>query len=365
MNKKYLFSWHKKFCILPVILIMIWSHSAKALMMQGDSLRFEVLMSQSMLSDTLTNEKFIQSLEITSNRILLLATDQQFYLLGWGDILPLGQKFEHPIGSFAYTPDSVLMAIQKDELCMMDSAGRLSKLFKLPAEGMGISAGKYVMFIFDKKEEQPNHSLYVIAKGGKYKKLFDTPSAIQSVVEMNNSILVSTKNILFRLNPQNNEIKILSVLPKDQKIRSIAVDTLSNLIFFSSEKEIYALKDSNVVTISTELGGILKHFGDGLLVFNADKKLLIRMIGLDKTIASKVQEMKTVSPDMKQEDILTNETIIDLVESKLPDEVIINLINRSQVNFNVSVDAMIYLSSQNVSSEVIMAMKNAMKKKNQ
>jgi len=344
---------------------MIWTHSAKAFSMQGDSLRFEVLMSNSLLNDTISHENFIHSLDITSNRLALLATQEQFYILGWGAILPVGEKFESPVGSFAYTPDSVLMAIRNDELCRLDSAGRLSKLFKLPGDGMGISAGKYVMYIYDQKEDQPIHSLYIIAQGGKYKKLFDSPSAILSVVELNNSILFSTKNILFKLNPKNNEIRILTVMPKDQKIKSITVDTLSNLIYFSSENEIYALKDSNVVTISNEFSGILRHFNDGLLVFNSEKKLLIRIVGLENKIALKIQELKIVEPETQADDVLTNATIIDLVKSKLSDELIINLIYRSKVDFNVNVDAMIYLSSQNVSSQVIMVMKNAMKKKNQ
>ncbi|MDP3431666.1 MAG: hypothetical protein Q8T04_01695, partial [Bacteroidota bacterium] len=92
-------------------------------------------------------------------------------------------------------------------------------------------------------------------------------------------------------------------------------------------------------------------------------KFLIRIVGLEGKVTSKMQELKNVQPEKSQGNILNNATIIDLVKSKLSDGLIINLINRSVVDFNLSIDAMIYLSSQNVSSAVILAMKNAMKRK--
>jgi hypothetical protein len=61
-------------------------------------------------------------------------------------------------------------------------------------------------------------------------------------------------------------------------------------------------------------------------------------------------------------DVLTNSKIIELVKSKLSDEIIISIINHSVVDFNLSVDAMIDLSNQQVSSKVILAMKQAMKR---
>jgi hypothetical protein len=62
--------------------------------------------------------------------------------------------------------------------------------------------------------------------------------------------------------------------------------------------------------------------------------------------------------------MLTNENIINMVKEKLPDDFIIKIINKSEVEFDVSIDGMINLSAKNVSSEVIKAMKIAMKQKN-
>ena len=62
--------------------------------------------------------------------------------------------------------------------------------------------------------------------------------------------------------------------------------------------------------------------------------------------------------------MLTNEKIIAMVQAKVSDQFIIDLIGVSETHFDLSVDSMVALSNQNVSSAVIMAMRNAMKKKN-
>jgi predicted nucleic acid-binding Zn-ribbon protein len=54
---------------------------------------------------------------------------------------------------------------------------------------------------------------------------------------------------------------------------------------------------------------------------------------------------------------LTNSTIIKMVKAKLSDDLIIDQINSSKVNFNVSTDSVKYLSGNNVSNKVIQVMK--------
>lgn len=64
-----------------------------------------------------------------------------------------------------------------------------------------------------------------------------------------------------------------------------------------------------------------------------------------------------------EKETLTNDNIKKMVKSKLSDELIINVIKTSNVNFDLNVEAMIDLSNQGVSSAVILEMKNAMDKK--
>ena len=330
---------------------------------KDDSLRFEVLLTGKMLSDNQYNDPFISTLDITSNQFVLLSTRNKFYILGWGGIKPAGQNIPDAISSFAFTPDGLLMIVHNKDLCTLDSLGNLSILFGLPEQGMGITAGDNVVYVYDRNKEKTNHGLFVIARGGKYSRLFDVPAPISSVVEFKKSILFATNNSLFSYNILSKALKILTVLPKDNLIKSIAVDTASNRIYLSTANTIYALKETGTVMITDQFGGILRFLNDGLIVFNPEKKLLVRIAGIDNSITSEILSSKVEVNDIKTAASLTNSNIINLVNTKLSDSQIINLINTSGGSYNMSVDSMIFLSNHNVSSAVIMAMKNAMKRK--
>ena len=329
----------------------------------ADSLRFEVLMTRQMLSDIHFNDNFIPSFDITTNKFVLLSTPSQFYLLGWGGLKPFANKSSGAIGAFAYTSDHFLMIIRRNELCYFDSVGNLQKLYALPTENMSISAGKNVMYVYDRKSNSSKYSLYVIAKRGKYQKLFQVPSPVQYALETSNSLLFAAGNGLFSFDLKLKELKALAALPKGQEIVSIAIDTAGSRVYFSSGTGIYTLKGSKVSVVTEQFGGAIRYFEDGLLVFDSQKNLLMRMAGVDNDLAEKALAVKVAPTSKKAADTLTNLSIINMVEAKLTDEFIINLIQKSQVNFQVNVDAMIELSAHNVSSAIISAMKAAMRKK--
>jgi hypothetical protein len=156
---------------------------------------------------------------------------------------------------------------------------------------------------------------------------------------------------------------VLDVIPKNKKIESIALDALNRRIYFSTDSAIYAYKNSGTVLVTNEIGGILRFFNGGLIVFSPEKQLLIRIVGIENEIATKMLAIKGAAPEKPAYDILTNTSIVNLVQAELPDDLIIKIINKSVVDFDLSVDSMILLSDQKVSSAVIIAMKNAMRSK--
>lgn len=151
-----------------------------------------------------------------------------------------------------------------------------------------------------------------------------------------------------------------------------------NIYGFTSDNAggLYVSTDRGIVKIdhkkhqalisTNTIKGKLRFFNNQLYLLDAgNRKLFVIPMNSVKVkeIVYKSNENKELPIAAGVDNILTNTTIIDLVKSNLSDGLIINLINRSVVDFNLSIDAMIYLSSQNVSSAVIVAMKNAMKRK--
>ena len=68
-----------------------------------DSLRFELLMDKQMVDSMQFDTPLLNSFQITSDHHLLLASENQFYLLGWGGIQTVGDRISSPISSFEYT----------------------------------------------------------------------------------------------------------------------------------------------------------------------------------------------------------------------------------------------------------------------
>jgi hypothetical protein len=54
-----------------------------------DSVRYEILMNNKLLGDLRINDNLTTSLAMTAGRLVLLSSSSQFYLMGWGNMVPL------------------------------------------------------------------------------------------------------------------------------------------------------------------------------------------------------------------------------------------------------------------------------------
>ena len=337
----------------------IYFSSAYALYAGSDSTRFEILLNSRLFKDINLNQDLTTCIEFTSRNLILISSTHSFFQLGWGGLAPYGNKSQTTINPFAFTSDSLLMVIMDNELCYMDASGNLAQLYKLPDKGMGISRGRQVMYIYDKNNVKDKYSIYALGGKGKYTKLLEMPYPILSVAEFNNSIVFSNQNAIFQYNPKDKKLTAIASFPSCIHVKSIAVDTSENRIFFSSDQMVCTIKDNKMAVLTDKTGGILSYFY-GLIIYNPESKQMIRISGSDFTVTQKKDIPEKPEVTSFQE-TLTNKSIIELVIIGLSDKEIIERINRSKPNFNLSVDAMIELSNQQVSSEVIMAMKKAMK----
>ncbi len=330
----------------------------------NDSLRFEILMSSHMLKAAKIQPEFIGSVDVTSGRHILLSTKNQFWLLGWGGIKPLGKQVTSGmIRSFAFSPDSLLMVIKGNEVCSFDSKGALTKLFKLPGNEMAICAGEKVMYLYDQGNTRSNKAVYVLTQGGKYAVLFESVTPINAVAEWKNTILFASGNMVCQFDIKTKEHKVLATLSKEKTILSITPDPATGRIYFSTSDAIYAINDLTAITISRNIGGLVKFYGGGLMVFDPGKKFLIRITNIEQELKNPVPtEIKKVESKNTAPEALNNLSIIDFVKSGMSDALIIGVIKRSKVDFDLKVDEMIKLAENGVTSDVIMEMKQAMKR---
>lgn len=252
--------------------------------LQGiDSLSFEIILTKEMLGTSDLKGRFINSIDITPERLILLSTPDQYYLLGWGGMIPLGTRMPREIQSYAYTPDGLLLTVQGNELCSFDNTGNLSVMLKLPRQGMGISAGQEVMYLFDRNPGQKSYPVYVLARGAMYLKLLETPEPVNSVTETDDAVLFASGPALYSVSTMTNESRLLYKGEDKSAILSVVYDATNDIAYFSTATRIFAVRDSELGIVSEKAGGILKYY-NGLIVFDPASRLVIRILGLEKVL---------------------------------------------------------------------------------
>lgn len=240
------------FSLVPSLLLCLQGQDRQT---ANNSVSIEVLMTDRMFGDFKPGSGFIKSIDITSERFILLSAPDQYYVLGWGGIVPLGGRINGEIQSFAYTPDGLLLTVRGNDLCSFDDNGNLTPLIRLPLSGMGISAGKEVMYLFDSGKDQKTHPLYVFAREGKYMKLIEVPDPIASVAETDDEVLLAAGSKLYGVNPATKEVKLLFAEENGGKILSVATDRSNGISYFSTADRVYAIRDLNLAAVAEKTEG--------------------------------------------------------------------------------------------------------------
>lgn len=404
--------------IIPLFLILIALISYNLVAQNNEGLKIEVLLNKALLSEYGNNNSFINSFVLTKNKNILLSTENQFYLVGLGEIEKLGPIQHGKINAFEFSNKGVLLAVKNNEVCFLDTSSKLNHGYNIPESNFKLSKGKYCYYLYENNITKSKNTVYCLKDKQGYLKLLEMPKAIHSLVEFGDKLLLSNENGLFEFNLSDKTIQLVTNLPKDEMIQSICADTLNKRIYFSSSKALYTIKNNIVNVVNPNNGGELKYYDDGLFVFDNKNSLLVKYIGLDKHFAElnkkttksnllpKSDSTKTVSSEIKKTDdlktqektvnsntmsavssqttsiktnpqpntvnkaaepkeIITNASVIKMTKAKLSEDLIIDVIKTSEVNFDLKVESMVNLSNNGVSSTVIKEMKNAMEKKKQ
>lgn len=275
-----------KKAITDAIVILCIFLSQPTFALQKDSLRYEVMLNSSMMDSTLKKDRFIYALDISPNNYLTLSTGNKIYLLGWGGISQLGNEIGgNIINSYAYSKDGLLMAVKNNILCYMNQKGILDTIVQLPKANMGLAAGKDVMYLFDQIRDDNKYKLYAFAKGGKYKQLLVSPKPITTVVEMGDSLYLAIGSGVYSLSPNSNSLNLVAGFEKESEIRSMTVDPQNNILYIATQDGIYAHQNNSLVYVTGDFGGgIVKYFGEGLIIFNPNTNDIIRIVNIDKSI---------------------------------------------------------------------------------
>jgi hypothetical protein len=252
---------------------------------QNNNLRYEVLLNSEMLKDSLLKGSLTSCLDISPQHFLTLSNGVQIYLLGWGGATPLGNRSKQAISGFSYSSDGLLLTVQKNDLCYINTEGNWEKLFSLPSPDMSIAAGREVIYLYENGQDRDKYNAYALAKAGRYKNLFVSPKPIKGICEMGDSIYVAIENGIFAYSPQNNQLTLRIALEKGMAITSFTADPGKEIFYFSTETAIYAYRQKSLVMLTKEFpSATIKYFEKGLLIFNPLTKDILRIVNVDNSI---------------------------------------------------------------------------------
>jgi hypothetical protein len=149
----------------------------------------------------------------------------------------------------------------------------------LPISNAGIVSGnnENVAYIFDRTLQKGKKEYAVYRSSDKQcTNLASTSAPILSAFEYKTSLLFSSENKILCADSKTKIFFDLFSLPQKQNIISITGDTVNKATYFSTSDTIYRIKESKLEYVCNEFGGILQYDGEGLLVFNPEKSLIVR-----------------------------------------------------------------------------------------
>lgn len=244
-----------------------------------DRVKVEILMEPVFADSLKLKNQFISSIYYTPGNYLLLATTSDFFLLGKGAVSKLYSNSSNKIGAFTLTPNGALVVVSGMRLCGVDTTGLLHPVYQLPDDGMGVSSGNGVIYTFNKRTVRDKYSLYAYFKDNKYAKIISVDRPINDVLESNNNIIFCSANVIYNIDVKTKALSALyAIQDKNKVIQSLSKDYDRDILYFSTDNEIYRIRNKKIELVYDKIGGTVLYDGDGLVVFNSKHNFVMRML---------------------------------------------------------------------------------------
>ncbi len=179
--------------------------------------------------------------------------------------------------AFVFTPGGLMIGVRGRELVYLDLTGKLKPFFLLPSEGMNIVPGQGDVMLLYGAEGDDKYGLYMIRPGRRITKILRSPKPITSAAQTGNLILFVAGGALYRVSGKQMELVAGEL---GGGLTSVAVDPTGERIFVSDGQHVFRIDRGTIVPLAGDLGGTLRWYGGGLLVFNASQRILVRLVGL-------------------------------------------------------------------------------------
>lgn len=257
---------------LALLLALLWPMAARAA--TPPKLALQIILNPAIAQKaglgTLAN-----CVAVTPDGVAIVSDQNHLWEAGAAGALPIGNFAGLP--SFAFVPGGLLIGVSGQNLVYVDTDGTLQTLFALPAPGMSVASGAGNSLLLFGPEGGGQYGLYLVYPGHKAAKLFRAPSPIQDAAQAGGKTFFISDGMLFAVT--GRQAKLIAAEP-GAGFTSVAADPAGNHIFVSDGAHVFQIKSQGALPISGDLGGLIRWYGGGLLIFNPQSRTLIRLVGL-------------------------------------------------------------------------------------
>lgn len=260
-----------RFCITIVFVMCVCMAKAQK------EVYADLLLSKPMLEAAHgKNIKLLDNICLTSQRTLVLASQDSLYFLGYGGCLSYAPKDKH-ITAFCVTPKGLFYS-NRDRLMQIvvgDNAEE-SLATILPFVPAKLWGGQQV--IYASVQNGAKYDLYVLSPNGlRQKKLLELGAPVVSVLELGSNIHIVTNRELLVLNSRNGAcvtVPLDGALVKD--IRSALIDRETGWLYVTCANGLFGLLPEGLQKICNDTG-TLCYDQEGFVLFDASQSSVIRL----------------------------------------------------------------------------------------
>lgn len=216
----------------------------------------------------------VDSVAVTPDGVVVVGNGDRLWRVGASGARRIDKV--RGLRSFAFTPEGLLIGVSGRRLVYVNPHGVLKTFFILPAASMNIVPGVGdTIFLFG-PEGHGHYGLYRLQPGRKVSKVLGTNRPITSVAQSGKDILLVAGGVLYGVS--NGRLRLVAGEAKG-KLVSVAADNATGRIFVSDGAHIFQIDKGQAVPLFGGLGGTLRWYGGGLLVLDAKRELVVRLLG--------------------------------------------------------------------------------------
>ncbi len=211
---------------------------------------------------------------VTPDGVAVVGDGKRLWLVGAAGARPAGVR---GLSCFTFTPEGLLMGIKGRELVHLDADGGLTPLLHLPGAGMTLVPGQGDTLLLFGPEGKGRWGLYTIRPGRRVSRLLSAHDPITGAAEGGGRVLVVAGGALFVV--RGKQLQLMAGEPKGT-LTSVATDAAGKAVFVSDGRRVFRIENEQSAVVTDDLGGSLRWYGGGLLVFDSHRRLLVRLVEL-------------------------------------------------------------------------------------